>query len=266
MSYLPFMAKLAKKAGAIMKKNFTVGMKKEWKKDVTPLTETDTAINSLVLEEIGRAFPVHDVLAEEESRLLRKSEYVWVCDPVEGTIPFSHGIPTSMFALALTKNGLPITGVLYDPFLDRMFLAERGRGTTLNGKRIRVSTKNDLKGAVVGIIAWKDAPYPLFGAIKLLEEQYAITLNLCCINYMDALVACGEFVGTIFPGSAPHDSATAKIVVEEAGGTFTNLSGETERYDRPVKGHIASNGILHPALLDIVRKSLSSDTSPRSSS
>lgn len=257
MSYQNFMTNLALSAGKIIRSNFTIGMKKTWKKDVSPLTQSDTEINRLVIETVKKTYPTHDILGEEESDMAHKSDYVWVCDPIDGTIPFAHGIPTCMFSLALTYQGKPIAGVLYDPLMNRMFLAEEGNRTTLNDEPIYVSKQRKLKAASVGIVWWKDAPFDTSGVMKLLENEYAITLNLCSINYMDALVACGEFVGTIFPGAAPHDSAAAKIVVEGAGGTFTDLFGNNERYDKPVKGHIASNGILHKDLLDIVKRSLS---------
>ena len=100
-----FAVDLAKQAGAVMRANFSPGMKKEWKEDRSPLTVTDTAINRMVIAAVQKTFPEHSVLGEEESTWKEGDEMVWVCDPVDGTIPFSHGIPLSMFALALVRNG-----------------------------------------------------------------------------------------------------------------------------------------------------------------
>ncbi|MBI3626632.1 hypothetical protein HY224_01135, partial [Candidatus Uhrbacteria bacterium] len=96
MTHKDFALQLAKEAGQIIRTNFVLGMKKEWKKDNTPVTETDLRINQMVIERINSAWPGHGVLAEEGNKLIEGgSEFVWVCDPIDGTIPFSYGIPVS---------------------------------------------------------------------------------------------------------------------------------------------------------------------------
>src|SRR3989344_508119 len=151
MEYREFAIKLAKQAGKIIKDNFTSNMKKEWKSDNTPVTETDLKINQLVIDAVKKHFPTHSIIAEEGSYKVDNSEYSWVCDPVDGTIPFSHGIPTCAFSLALVKNGAPILGVIYDPFIDRLFFAEKNKHAFLNDKMIKVSDKKDLENSVIGM-------------------------------------------------------------------------------------------------------------------
>src|SRR3989339_1842896 len=146
---------MAKKAGKIIKKNFAMGMEKEWKSDNTPVTVTDKAVNSLLIKESKRYFPKYGILGEEENSIVGNEEYHWVCDPIDGTIPFSHGIPTCVFSLALVKDGVPVVAVVYDPFMDRLFTAEKGNGAKLNGKTIHVSPAKTLKNAVVGVRVWK---------------------------------------------------------------------------------------------------------------
>jgi len=90
---------LARQAGEVMRKDFSLGMKKEWKKDKTPVTVTDTFVNRMVINAIGKEYPEHSILGEEENSL-KDSEYVWVCDPIDGTIPFSHGFPIFAFSLS----------------------------------------------------------------------------------------------------------------------------------------------------------------------
>ena len=114
-------------------------MDKTIKKDGSPVTKTDLAINKLVIDRVKKYFPSHGVLGEEQSNYVEKADYVWVCDPVDGTIPFSRGMPTCMFSLGLTFKGKPILGVGYDPFIDRLIFAELGKGAFLNGKKIHVS-------------------------------------------------------------------------------------------------------------------------------
>ncbi len=244
---------LARRAGALIRQNFMLGMKKEWKEDDSPVTRTDVAINQMVIDAVTKEFPGHDILAEEGSNFSGTSEYVWVCDPVDGTIPFSHGIPTCVFSLALTRDGAPILGVIYDPFMDRMFFAQKGGGAFLNGKKISVSGARVLQNSLFGLSSRKGSAIDLSGLKEALEEKHARIIDICSITYMAALVASGEFCGTLFCGTKSHDTAAVKVIVEEAGGKATDLFGNEQRYDRDIKGHIISNGILHEELVRAVR-------------
>ena len=125
--YKKFAISLAMRAGKMMRRNFVLGGKRTWKKDHSPLTKTDLVINQMVIDAVHKHFPGYGVLAEEGSSLVQGSEYVWVCDPIDGTVPFSHGFPTFVFSLALVKNGQPIFGLLYDPMMNRMYVAEKGK-------------------------------------------------------------------------------------------------------------------------------------------
>ncbi|MEK7479383.1 MAG: inositol monophosphatase [Patescibacteria group bacterium] len=250
-TYKQILVGLAKDAGKIMRKNFALGMKKEWKEDNTPLTITDTTINKLVIRKIRKNFPTHSILGEEES-FLQESEYTWVCDPVDGTIPFSHGYPAFMFSLALVKNGVPIAGVLYDPILKRLFYAEKGKGAFLNGVRTRVSKKTELKGALVGINSRK-----LLDFIKMMRMKHeAFPVMFHGSTYGASLVACGEFIAEVYGADKPWDAAAVKIIVEEAGGKVTDLYGNEQRYDGPIHGSVATNGLVHEEILKEIKASL----------
>lgn len=232
-----------------MKKNFSIGMHKEWKVDDSPLTVTDLAINQLVLETLGKHFPTHSVISEEGSIELTKSEYAWVCDPVDGTIPFSHGSPTFAFSLALTHHGKSILGVVYDPILDRLLVAELGKGTTLNGKRVTVSKLKNFKNAFVDL----ESPTGLCQLKEVLvKETFASTIYSAV--YAGLLVACGELVGEVYEFDKPWDAAALKIIIEEAGGRVTDINGKEQRYDRTINGFIASNKVLHTKLVRLVKK------------
>lgn len=231
---------LALSAGSIIKSNLILGTARDWKADHTPVTTIDKRINALVLSTIHEHFPAHSILAEEGSDLSRSKEFVWVCDPLDGTFPFMHGIPVSTFVLALVHDGQPVLGVIYDPFMDRLFVAETGQGTTLNDQAIHTGSGKTLEDASIGVVFWKEN-MPIFTQLlSKLGQKDSKLFDLCSIAYMDALVAAGEFAAVIFPGLSAHDSAAAKIIVEEAGGVFTSLTGETDRYDQPVHGHIAA--------------------------
>lgn len=247
---------IAHEAGQIMRKNFTENMNfpmdTEWKDDNTPVTTTDLVINALVLEKVSQYFPEHSILSEEGS-LEKQSDYVWVCDPVDGTVAFAKHIPTSVFSIALTYKGEVILGVVLDPFLDRLFYAEKGKGAFLNDEPIRVSKAQNLENQVVGIYLWSDK-VPSIGKIsERLLEQKARLLDVCSTTYMGCLVASGEFVSTITIGKKPHDSASLKIIIEEAGGKVTSILGTDQLYNQEVNGHISSNGFLHKQLVEIIK-------------
>ncbi len=248
---------LAKKAGDVMRKNFTSNMKKEWKADHTPVTETDLTINAMVLSEIKRHYPAHSILSEEGDDFSEDSEYVWICDPVDGTHNFSHGIPTATFALALVYKGEAILGVIYDPFLDRLYSAEKGKGAFMNGKAIHVSTNPVLKNNLIGMGKMKKVK----NLFPVMEEGYGhgvYFITGLSIHYMSALVAAGEFAASFFGGTSPHDMAAAAIIVTEAGGRVTDLDGNVpKRYDRDIEGQLCSNGVLHDDLLALIGGSTS---------
>ena len=251
-----FAQEMAKTAGDIMRKNFMLGMKKEWKADHSPVTESDIQINKILIEEVKKQFPSFGIIAEEESALNPDAEYNWVCDPVDGTIPFSVGVPISVFGLALVKKGKSILGIIRDPFEDRTFYAEEGQGTTLNGEKICVSNSETLIHSLLNIENFEAATYPLWDLAKELGIKGVKTTKYCSIMYPSALVASGEFVATIFVHHTCHDIAPVKIIVEEAGGKVTDLWGNDQRYDQPIKGAIASNGKVHDELVKMTAKYL----------
>src|SRR3990167_5987378 len=155
-SYLEFAKKLALQAGKIMLEHFQIGITTEMKGDNTPVTIADKAINSLVIKEISEAYPKHSVIGEEESSKKKGAEYVWVCDPIDGTLPYSLGMPINVFSLALVHDGQPIVAVVHDPYMKRLYWAEKGEGAFLNGKPIKVSQTSNLKEAVVGSFGYHD--------------------------------------------------------------------------------------------------------------
>ena len=254
--YVAFAKALAEEAGTLLLSDFYTGVNKSWKADNTPVTETDIKINHIVIDKVTQAFPGHSVLAEEGDYHSTLGEFVWVCDPLDGTIPFAHGVPTSVFSIALLEKGEAILGVVYDPFMKRMYVGEKGKGAFLNQKRISVSEHTELKGSVIGLIQWSDAHVDLSRTEHFLQLAGAKVLNTGSIAAMGALVSDGKFAATIFAGDKPHDSAALKVLVEEAGGRVTDVYGQEQRYDAEIKGHISSNTILHDKLVAIVQDSM----------
>lgn len=247
--YKDFAIELAYKAGKVIKDNFVLGMKKEWKSDGTPLTTADTLVNQLVIDEISLKLPEHSILAEEGSDL-KESDYVWVCDPIDGTISFSHAYPIFVFSLALTFKGESILGVVYDPMLDRLVFAEKGKGASLNGKVIRVSNVEKL-GTTSIVDIECDYKFPDLRK-AIIDEGSEITVLRSTV-YPGVLVAAGEMTGVIYEYTNPWDAAALKIIIEEAGGKVTDLDGNDQRYDKEINGVVVSNGKIHDQLIKLVK-------------
>lgn len=252
--YLDVATQLAQEAGKIMRANFAIGMKKEWKEDFTPLTISDTTINSLVIKTLSEKYPSMGIIGEEES-YKKESEYQWICDPIDGTFAFSHGFPTFAFSLALTKNGESVLGVIYDPIMDRMLTAVKGEGAFLNGQAVHVGSESKLNSTSFVSV---DGHKRLTGIKDYLVKQYDCSVPvLCSTVYCGMLVALGEFTGSIYEYTKPWDAAALKVIVEEAGGKVTDLNGLDQRYDGTINGFITSNGLVHDRLVDACKKFLS---------
>lgn len=247
---------MAYQAGEIMRKAFVPGMKREWKEDHTPLTESDTAINRLVIAQLEHDYPHITVIGEEESRIVEDSEYLVLVDPIDGTIPFCQGIPASTFCISVLKNGVPIVAVIHDPYCNRTWSAEKGRGTMLNGEPVRVSEHGALAQSTVSIMWWKGSIGNLNKVCDEIVDSNAKWLNLCSVAIAGGLIASGDLAASIFPGQKAWETAAMQLLVEEAGGTATDLYGNKLVYGKDLKipGHIMSNGRIHDELVAMVTR------------
>jgi fructose-1,6-bisphosphatase/inositol monophosphatase family enzyme len=249
-----FGIRLAEKAGEEMRKNFALELNRSWKHDNTLVTETDIAINKMVISSIQKTFPEHSILGEEISALTH-SEFTWVCDPIDGTIPFASGIPLSTFSLALTQNGESIFGVVYDPFMDRMCVAEKGKGTFLNNKQVYVSKNNILEKSIMSLNYWKSKNFDLFALARNLDQRDVKIMRLNATVYGGLLTAFGEFIGVINAGNVPWDVAALAIIIKEAGGTCTDMNGKDQKYNKSINGFVGTNGVVHNEILEMIKTS-----------
>jgi len=242
--------------------HFQIGLATETKADNSPVTVADTAVNSMVIEEVHKHFPAHSVRGEEESTQQKDDEFVWVCDPIDGTIPYAHGIPTNVFSLALVQSGEPIAAVIYDPYMKRLFSAEKNKGATLNKSPAHVKNASSIKHETIGL----SGPPRLYAVtddavlLSAVRTAGARPIELGSAIYEAAMVAAGEFVGQIFAGRTAHDIAAVKLIVEEAGGKVTDLLGRDQRYDRPIYGAVVSNGRIHDDLLELIKPYLAEES------
>lgn len=241
---------IARQAGEIMLEYFDAEQYLDHKDDGTVVTIADKKINSLVIKELSRHFE-DGVIGEEEST----SEYgmgrKWICDPIDGTKAFVLGVPTSMFSLALAVDGKPVLGVVYDPYLNRLYHGIKGKGSYCNGLKLSVSD-NEINGHYVGVSSDNAGLVENAGIIKRLLKAGAkldTTHGAVCKS---CLVAQGRTVAYIEKRVNPHDIAAVHVLVEEAGGKVTGYDGKELDYSKHFKGAIISNGKVHQDILDCI--------------
>jgi len=256
---LLFAKQVANRAGQVMLQYFDTQMEQKIKEDEQLVTIADEKINQLVINEVAKEYPNHSVFGEEAT-VKKDSEFTWVCDPIDGTIPFSRGIPLSVFSLALVRDGEPIVGVAYDPFTKRLYSAAKNTGAYLNEKPIRVSNNKLRRHSIVNVEWWPDAEFDVQKPMHQLSlDTNTYLVNLSCVINACCLVANGKYEASIYTGSLGKnvDMAAVKIIVEEAGGKVTDLFGNNQRYDQDIKGAIVSNKIVHRTIIDYLEKSKS---------
>ena len=253
--YLDFAIEIAKYAGEEIKSKFSSIDSIVFKSDRTPVTEVDKNINHYLIEKVKEKYPGHSVIGEEEVSS-NTSDYVWVCDPVDGTGMFTDSIPVCVFSLALVVDGEAKVGVVYDPFLDNMYTAIKGEGAYCNGEAIHVNNKHvgDL-GYKVNFEMWNSAKYDTMKIAYDMLSKVRVS-NIGSVARSCMAIASGKFSCDLFPG-VDHgncDIAASSLIVEEAGGKVTDFYGNTQRYDKDINGAIISNGISHNEVLEYVKK------------
>ncbi|MCP4305734.1 MAG: inositol monophosphatase [bacterium] len=256
--YLETATELALQASQIMLDHFDSGVTVNIKADNTPVTVADEKINQLVIDRITVQYPAHGVIGEEASVEKPDATHQWVCDPIDGTLPYTLGIPTNVFALALVEDGDPIVAVIADPYLQRVYSATLGEGAFCNERPLAISTRSSLVGAIMNVSGRSGRRAAVLGGPVYadLEKSGAHMMHHSSMIYEAALVAAGAFDAAIFTKRTPWDAAAGALLVTEAGGVVTDVNGRGQRYDRPLNGTIFSNGVLHDEVLQIVARHL----------
>ncbi|MBY0481619.1 MAG: inositol monophosphatase [Chitinophagaceae bacterium] len=246
--------KAAETGAAVMKSYFNGVFEISNKEGINNLvTEADHASEKAIFEVIKNDFPDHYILSEEAGELIQDSTYKWIIDPIDGTVNFANGIPICCVSIGVEMAGKMILGAVYNPFINEFFFAQKGFGATLNNKKIKVSTRTEVakSSMVTGFpYTYLDTPNgPLQVFEKLIRKGVPVrrlgsaAIDLCW-------VAAGRFDGFYEHNLQAWDSAAGFLMVEEAGGKITDFAGN---YYSPYQPHIiATNGLIHDELLDIV--------------
>ncbi|MBS4044333.1 MAG: inositol monophosphatase [Chitinophagaceae bacterium] len=246
--------KATEAAAKIIKENFDSAFTVFNKEGINNLvTEIDHKSEAAIIDVIKADYPDHYILSEEVGAIVQDSEYKWIIDPIDGTVNFANGIPLCCVSIGVEQAGKMILGAVYNPFINELFVAERGLGATLNDKTIRVSNKSELIKScmVTGFpYTYLDEPNgPLQVFEKFIRKGIPVrrlgsaAIDLCW-------VAAGRFDGFYEHQLSAWDSAAGFIIVEEAGGKVTNLKGDPYNPYKP--GLIATNGKIHDDLVRVV--------------
>jgi len=212
-------------------------------------------------ENIKRQYPQTSLLTEETAPKdyspLRKVDNLWVIDPLDGTVNFSRNHPNFAISIGLVDKGIPKLGVVYVPVTNDLYWAERDQeGAFCNGKLIRISPTENLEETVVAC----DWGWQLEKRLNVVRWLGSIVMHVRQIKSMGSAVAdlaslaAGKIDGYIHSGLKPWDVAASALLIEKAGGKITTPAGED--WDVFCPEMLASNGILHDKILNLIRISL----------
>ncbi len=243
------MLKAIGEAGILIQKHFNGPFAVSHKDGVNNLvTEVDQASERLITKIIKDAHPGQGIIGEEYGEHDVQALYKWIIDPIDGTVNYAHGIPLCCISIGLMEGDSMIMGAVYNPMMNELFFAEKGRGASLNGMPIRVSEKKDFQKAflVTGFpyhYPEGKNPFSIFERLVTsgipVRRLGSAALDLCW-------VACGRFDGFWEHNLNPWDIAAGYLIVEEAGGKVTDFKNNP--YTIWDKETLATNGLMHEEL------------------
>ena len=249
---------IAREAGKFLKDKLYNVHTIHYKGDINMVTEVDKISEEMITSKIKTLFPDHDILAEEFTDINSGSDFRWIIDPLDGTTNYAHGFPFFCISLALERLNTMLVGIVYDPILDEMFVAEKGKGAFLNEREIHVSnTHNIIKSLLATGFPYdiqKDNDNNLNYFNKMILRAQAIRRAGSAALDL-AYVAAGRFDGFWELKLNPWDIAAGWLLVEEAGGLVTDIGGED--YYLESSSILASNGIIHKEMIDVLKRASS---------
>ena len=218
------------------------------------VTEVDKNAEGIIISVIKNAYPEHAFLAEESGQE-GENDYLWIIDPLDGTTNFLHGFPHFSVSIALQNKGVLEQAVIYDPLKQELFTASKGKGAQLNNRKIRVSVKNTLDGALLGT----GFPYNNKSVMQQFIESYknlfpnVAGIRRAGVASLDlAYVACGRLDGFWEFNLRPWDIAAGALIIQEAGGINAELTGGADYME--TGNIISANPKMIKAMLKVLSK------------
>lgn len=251
---LDFLKEMATHAGDILIKyahsDFTIQHKS--RKDL--VTSADYASETYLIETIRRAFPNHAINAEESGELGGEADHKWYIDPLDGTINYAHGIPFYCVSIGYAYKGEMTLGVVYDPNRDEWFCAERGAGATLNGEPLHVADKTDLIECLLATGFPRDVdgtPGDNMANFIRLNRASQTVRRMGSAALDITYVAAGRLDGFWSVEIFQWDVGAASLMVKEAGGLVTTITGTPDFMTPPVS-ILCANPTIHGKMLGLL--------------
>jgi myo-inositol-1(or 4)-monophosphatase len=220
------------------------------------VTEVDQASEREIISTILKAYPDHAILGEE-SGMQGSSDYVWIIDPLDGTLNFIHGHPHFSIAIAVKHKNKIEHGLVYDPLRDELFSASNGSGAFLNNRRIRIGSRKTFNGASIGTGFGHGKHENIEPHLSILRElmPHVAGIRRSGSAALDlAYVAAGRIDGSWEIGLKPWDIAAGSLIIREAGGLVSDFEGRENYLE---SGNIVSaNPKLFKLLLQAIKKAL----------
>ncbi len=242
---------IAKTAGSIIRNGYRQNFDIELKTNESNIvTEIDKKAEKTIIDFVKKEYPTHAIIAEESGNQKNFSEYTWVIDPLDGTTNFAHGLPIFSVSIGITKFNDTIYGVVYDVMQDKLYSAEKGKGSFCNGRKLKVSENSNLRRSLLVTGFPYDINENPNNAIQrfnrmLVSSRGIRRLGSAAIDF--CYVADGIFDGFWEVHLNPWDLCAGKLILEEAGGKVTNLSGE--KIDIFSKEILATNDKIHDQMV-----------------
>lgn len=219
------------------------------------VSSADKMAEKIIREELVAARPKFGLLMEESGETKGEDpQNRWIVDPLDGTTNFLHGIPVFGISIALEREGEIVAGIVYNPVMDELFTAEKGRGAFLNDRRIRVAGRREMLDSVF-VTGIPHLGRPAHN--EFIEQQRRVMLNSAGVRRFGAAsidlcyTAAGRFDGYWETGLSPWDMAAGIIIVREAGGFVTDLNDGKDMFGTTTI--IAGNEIIRKKLLATVK-------------
>ena len=219
------------------------------------VTETDVAVEHLLTSGIRAKFPNDSILAEESGSADSKGPYRWIIDPIDGTTNFSNRLPHFCVSVALEYEGCLVMSSVYDPVKAHHFQAELGFGAVLNGRSISVGNTKVVAEALLATGFSYDRqtrPDNNVGEFDYMLRRCRGLRRMGAAALDFAYVAAGWLDGYWEYRLKPWDAAAGILLVEEAGGIVTSISGHTRAVDSA--DFCVANPVLHPALKALIEQ------------
>jgi myo-inositol-1(or 4)-monophosphatase len=245
---------IAQEAGTLFLEGYHARKEVAFKSEVDLVTEYDVAVEKLLKNRLAEAFPGYTLVGEESSDDRTYPEKAIYIDPIDGTTNFVHGIPFCAISIGIWEAQSPVAGCVYNPVLEELFYAQKGKGATLNGEPIRVDTAETLTQSLIatGFPYTKIEKGPDFEwVLKTMENLLPCTRDIRRLGSaaMDlCYVAKGTFSGFYEINLKPWDVAAGILIVQEAGGKISRSDGAPYTLDRRII--VASNGKIHEKLVE----------------